>query len=325
MKLFTLIPLLLCQLSFAAPNISLEPGVEPPELLSQLNLVPGQNGLRSYEIVQPLWVDFAQKERSVYIPELQKVKFSPTEAYVFPVGAVLVKDFKMEVSKGVFQNIETRVLVRKKDSADSPNWIGYTYRWDGADAHLVPDQESPDVQLSVDATAPGGAREQVFTIPSRKQCLSCHNATVGYVRSFRTHQLNRLVNGVNQLAQLNGEKLFDQDIGEVAQYEKFSALTDQSTTLAERSRSYLSVNCSHCHNPDPGALCSYTGYDFRYNSFSLPAVIAKGGIVPGVSADSEIFKRMSSEIVGYRMPFFGTYLRDEGALSVLKDWIDGLK
>ena len=92
----------------------------------------------------------------------------------------------METSRQVYKNIETRVLVRKTGAA-TENWVGYTYQWDGADAKLVDSFASPSVNLTIDASAEGGARKQAFQIPSRNDCLICHNSSVGFVRESVTY------------------------------------------------------------------------------------------------------------------------------------------
>ena len=327
--------ILFCMLAavhaLAAPNIPLEERMEPPMLLSETalfqspvaNLVPSVE-LRSFEINQPLWVDHAKKQRYLYLPVGQKVVFSPTEAYVFPVGTILVKHFRMETARNIFQNLETRVLVRKKDVANKENWVGYTYRWDGNDARLVADRENPVLKLTIDGTAAGGARNQDFKIPNRRQCLTCHNASVGYVRSFLTGQLNRLVGNAQQLESLSRAGLFDHELGSARQYESFVPIADLTHSLESRVKTYLAVNCAHCHNPDPQASCNFVGLDFRFASFKTADLLKSGHIVPGNKNGSEIFRRMNSVKPGERMPFIGSALRDESALQAFGEWIDGL-
>jgi hypothetical protein len=225
----------------------------------------------------------------------------------------------MEVSKNKFQNIETRILVRKTGEAPE-NWVGYTYQWDGNDAKLVTGRISPEVVIEVDATAEGGARSQKFRIPSRSQCLQCHNDSVGFVRSFNTRQLNR----DGQIDSLSERGIFTSTPWPSAFYEKLAAITDETADLELRTRSYLDVNCSHCHNPSGSAPCSFTGLDFRFDHFQPDMLVASGHLVKGDKAASEIFVRMSSEQRGQRMPFIGTSMRDEAALSTVGRWIDSL-
>ena len=322
-----LMGLLAPQMLRAEINIPLRDGVEPPALLSQTGIfknpvtaLQATDGFLPYEINQALWVDFAQKQRWIYIPAGKQIQFSATEPYGFPVGTILVKHFQMEISKAVFQNIETRVLVK----TEGENWIGYTYQWNGSDAALVAPKASPTVNLQIDSSALGGARTQAFKIPSRNQCLQCHNASVGFVRSVRTQQLNRASGGENQLEAWNQRKAFDHDIGSVLQYGAYANINNQMIPAQERVKSYLSVNCSHCHNPDPKAMCNFTGLDFRFETFKAENLIASGHIVPGAKQSSELFKRMASTTPFERMPYIGSVVRDESALEVVGKWIDNL-
>ena len=301
---------------FAAIHIPLEPEIDPPEILSETGVLA--ENLVDYRINQALWVDFAAKKRRLFLPEGTQIQFSPTNSYQFPVGTVFVKHFEMEISKGIFRNVETRVLVRK--NGEPEKWVGYTYLWNGNDAKLVDGRSNPEVLLEIDNSAPGGARAQKFKVPSRRQCLQCHNESVGYVRSFNTRQLNR----EEQLDELNQKNIFNQQLEPSAHYEKFAAITDESIAQETRVRTYLDVNCSHCHNPGPAAMCNFTGLDFRYDYFSPEALVISGHLTKGHAADSAIFQRMSSVQQGIRMPFIGSALRDEAALSVVEGWINSL-
>ena len=317
MKLLVLVFYFLSLQLLGAVNIPLDPAVEPPGLLSETGVL-GEGPL-DYFIVQPLWVDFAAKKRRLFLPPGTQIQFSATENYKFPVGTVLVKHFQMEVSHNVFQNIETRILVRKTGELPE-NWVGYTYKWEGDDARLVDGRSAPEVVLNIDATAAGGERIQKFKIPSRRQCLQCHNESVGFVRSFLTRQLNTGA----QLDELNHAGIFSEPLLTSDHYEKFFNIEDQSAVLENRVKSYLDVNCSHCHNPGPTAMCNFTGMDFRFDHFSVESVVASGHLEKGSKENSALFQRMSSVQPGIRMPFVGTSLRDEAALFGVGAWIDGL-
>jgi uncharacterized repeat protein (TIGR03806 family) len=310
-------------------NIPLEGGVEPPARLSATGLFEGKvadlqpaASLRLYEINQPLWVDFAQKQRWIHLPEGTKITFSAKEAFGFPVGTILVKHFRMETSRNVFQNLETRVLVKK---TGENNWVGYTYQWEGEDARLVGDRASPNITLQVDSTAFGGARTQVFKIPNRNQCLQCHHSSVGYARSVIAPQLNRRIEQGNQLEEWNKQGLFDRDIGAAAQYEAYAPIGSVAVALEERVKAYLAVNCAHCHNPDPKAICSFTGLDFRYDTFKSADLVASGHLVPGKKTESSLYQRMISVTPGIRMPYIGSVIPDEQAVAAVGEWIDGLQ
>jgi len=120
--------------------------------------------------------------------------------------------------------------------------------------------------------------------------------------------------------------LFDQNIGNVDLLDKLSNENDANATTEEKARSYLSVNCSHCHHPNPGARCN-TGTDFRYNSFVGNLVVLldvmNPRIVAGNAAASPISQRMNA-VDGTRMPFYGSKIVDPGGTTLIDTWINGL-
>lgn len=318
----------------AGINIPLEKGVDPPPLLSATglfqgdlaNLIPAE-GVIPFDINQPLWVDYATKQRFLYLPPGGKIRFpaqeKPDDFWRFPVGTILVKHFRMEVSFHVFQNLETRILVHKAGEGPE-NWEGYTYQWKDGDAHLVDATKSPEVQLTVDLTAEGGAREQIFKIPSRRMCLQCHNASVGFVRGVRTEQILRDYGGVNQLEAWSKKGLFESPTGATSGLPRFPNIRDESASPEARAKAYLEVNCAHCHNPSPEAMCSFTGIDFRAGHLNIEELVGSGHLVKGSRARSEIYNRMDSVVPGTRMPYIGSRLKDAAALDVIGRWIDGL-
>ena len=321
---------LLCVSQFALAKVTFptEAGTPPPELLSQTGLFVGEVSklepspeLRPYSINQPLWVDYAKKKRWVFLPEGTQITFNADGPWAFPVGTIIIKHFDMEVSKGVFQKIETRILVHQKSEKEQ-DWIGYAYQWEGDDAKLVPNGQRPTVTLNVHASAPGGERTQEYQIPSRSDCLQCHHSSVGFVRSVRTEQLNRMEGEENQLRQWETAGVFQNKIGDLSLLKAFGSIKDKELDLEHRVKSYLSVNCAHCHNPDPTARCAFIGIDFRYDFINKTELIDFGYLVPGSAEESEIFLRMESEQPFFRMPYIGTKLKHPKAVEVLKEWID---
>ena len=50
-------------------------------------------GLTPYSLNTPLFSDYAEKFRLLYLPSGTKAKYRADEAFAFPVGATLVKTF----------------------------------------------------------------------------------------------------------------------------------------------------------------------------------------------------------------------------------------
>ncbi len=129
-------------------------------------------GLISYDVNVPLWSDGASKQRWLALPPDTTVHIGPDGDWDFPIGTVLVKAFAF-----AGRLIETRLLVRHDDGG----WAGYTYEWNEA-------------QTEATLLAGGKTRMlagQIYTIPSRAQCLQCHTAAAGHALGLETAQMNR--------------------------------------------------------------------------------------------------------------------------------------
>jgi hypothetical protein len=86
-------------------------------------------------------------------------------------------------------------------------------------------------------------------------------------------------------------------------------------------RPILSENCFHCHGPDAAARQADLRFDRRDSAFlTRPEGAA---IVPGNSASSLLYKRISAPDPGFRMPPEGSHRSLTAAqIALLKRWID---
>jgi putative heme-binding domain-containing protein len=260
----------------------------------------------------------------------------------FPRDGVLAKTIFLEMERGNPQSrrrLETQVL-----HFDGLNWQGYTYQWNDeqTDAALVPAAGADRTFTVVDAKAPGGKRKQTWHFPSRAQCMTCHNPWAGHALAFTLAQLNREhdYNGVRQ-SQLRALReagliafLRHQDSGDkTLTYDPRIRLTnpyDPRANLNERARSYLQVNCSHCHQFGAGGTADL---ELRYGppleqtktlevrptqgTFAIPGAHI---LSPGDPFRSVLFYRMA-KLGNGRMPHIGSEIVDEPGLRLIHDWI----
>jgi uncharacterized repeat protein (TIGR03806 family) len=331
-----------------------QPVVHPfPTLLSQTGLFVSLQtmapapGVIPYEVNSPLWSDHAVKQRYIALPGDGKIDYSPTDAWKFPEGTVLVKTFSMEMTSGVPQSahrLETRLL-----HFEEGQWRFYTYIWNEAqtDAVLL-GEESRDVELHIaDPAAPGKVRTQTWHFPSRAECTVCHNQAPGFTLGLSTAQLNRVIDygGVkdNQLRVYDHLKLFAQPIANAykppspdAPAPKLLALPDPrdvSQPVADRARSYLQANCSHCHRFWGGGNAAFNAlYTTPLKDARMVDVVPEKGdlgiadarlIAPGHPERSIILARISRTGTG-RMPQLASSVVDEQAVSLLQEWITHL-
>src|SRR5258708_4729647 len=105
--------------------ISLDVAAIPFEKLSDYHLYVGtmnelkpNDRLVPYELITPLFTDYAHKARFVYLPENKYVRYDTTRALDFPVGSCLVKNFyypnDFREKDGARRIIETRLLVHRE-------------------------------------------------------------------------------------------------------------------------------------------------------------------------------------------------------------------
>ena len=111
---------------------------------------------------------------------------------------------------------------------------------------------------------------------------------------------------------------------------KFSAANDPQATPEERARSYLAVNCAHCHTLNGGGN-SAMNFDWlmplermraideppQHGDFGLPNARV---IAPGAAGRSVVIPRIAIRGPG-QMPPVGTRAGDPDGVRVLAEWI----
>jgi uncharacterized repeat protein (TIGR03806 family) len=339
--------LYLCQLSTEGGRIyklqrGATSGRDLPPLLSQttafydVSLLQPNPSLIPYDVASPLWSDGALKKRWMAIPSGTRIGFSSTGEWTFPEGTVFVKHFELPVddtNPAITRRMETRLLVR-----DANGYVyGGTYKWrpDNSDADLLPASLSEEVLIST-AT---GTRTQIWSYPSRQDCLSCHSGPAGGVLGLKTRQSNRdffyATKAVtdNQLRTWNHIGLFDTTLNEgaISNYTRMVAITNTSASLEFRVRSYLDANCSHCHRPG-GVRAAWDARietplaeqgiidGFVQGTFGIPDARI---VAPGDLAKSIMHLRVGSAAAGVRMPPLAKNVVDRDAWAVLGQWISG--
>ena len=314
------------------------------------------------------WQDGATAHYLLALPGMSQVSFfekpRPLPGQVnwrkydmqFPPGAVLVKTLTLDVltAKG---NVETRVETQLLHH-DGEDWRGYSYAWrdDQSDADLVPAAGAEKVfAVAAGGTvekgkwSPVGAREQAWTFHSRAQCLSCHNAWSQYTLAFNTRQLNRppLFGGgtaPNQLVGLTTAGYCRRVAADDKEQPPFDAASAKQqpalaplfgdATLDARARSYLHINCAHCHRfgGGGGQVVLELDVDRPLKGTGILDVRPKQGdfglpdariLAPGDPFRSVLFYRMAKFGRG-RMPHLGSEWPHAQGLDVVGEWIASL-
>jgi uncharacterized repeat protein (TIGR03806 family) len=314
---------------------------QPPATLSatgafsDLASLTPRTGVMPYDLVQSLWSDGAEKRRWIAIPndgtpdtEAEQIGFSENGPWEFPVGTVLIKHFEYGGRR-----LETRFLVKGENGA----FFGFTYRWrpDHSDADLLP---AP----ALDETIPvGGGRSLAWHFPARSECFECHTDPAGVVLGPKTRHLNRELlypatgRTANQIETLNDLGFFRNppEPAAIPGFLTAANLDDTKASLERRARSYLDINCAHCHVPGGPTR---TAFDLRLTTpphgQNLIDVAPGDGlgfpdprlVKSGAPEASVIPFRMGSLDECCSMPPIAKNAIDEKAVRVVTEWIASL-
>ncbi|MBI1176969.1 hypothetical protein GC207_05965 [bacterium] len=300
------------------------------------NALTPRAGFVPYTLNSTIWVDGADIQRWVMLPEGKKIGFSPANEFTWPGGALFVQQLNIATNKSDAnkRRLETRVLV-----LDDTGKFGYgaTYRWraDGSDADLVKAEGEEEVLKTQDAH--GVAHEQTWTYPSRGACILCHTPNAGFVLGPKARQLNgdfTYPNGTsaNQLRKWNTMGMFTTklDEGSLAALPHTVKSDDARASVDDRMRSYLDGNCANCHRPGgTGAQ-----WDARFETPLSKQGIFYGGVrnnlgiddlkiaTPGDVHKSSMFIRLNSTELATQMPPVTRNVPDARAIELLRQWIN---
>jgi hypothetical protein len=270
----------------------------------------------------PLWSDGATKRRWIALPEDAAIDASRVDAWEFPVGTRLWKEFSFGGAR-----VETRYM-----TLTSEGWKYGTYVWsaDGTTATLAPASGMESVEI-----APGVRHK----IPSLADCRACHASSPMPVLGFSALQLSpdRDPNAPHR------EQAGGVDLPALVAAGRVRGLAPEHLATPPRlpgppleraALGYLHANCGGCHRDDgplatvgmvlahsieaPGAA-RRTAVG-QPSQFMAPAL----RVAPGAHGRSVLFARMSARTPLEQMPPLGTQLVDAEATRLLADWIDQL-
>ena len=303
-----------------------------PRKLSEFGFFAGPGAtdpapaLVAYSLRTPLFSDYAEKQRFVYVPQGARVAADAEGRLTFPVGTALIKTFGYG-SGAAFRPIETRVLLRRANG-----WEALPYVWnaDLSDADL----KVAGTRLPVTVTRPDGKRSEIsYAVPNKNQCKECHSSA-GAVVPIGPIAANLDIAPARVAA---FRKRIDWAAAPIAA--SGPIWNDASTgTLDQRARAYLMVNCAHCHSPTGSA--SNSGLFLNYGAaadrtatglYKRPVAAGRGSggrefaIAPGQPDQSIMIHRMGSTEPGVAMPEVGRSMVHEEGVALIREWISSLR
>lgn len=290
-----------------------------------------QKGVIAYNLNTPLFSDYTNKKRFIYLPKNAKIEYRNQNILSFPVGSVLIKTFSlahdMTDNKRGERILETRLLVHTLQG-----WKAYPYIWNS-------EQDEAYLELVGDVFEvswvhrDGQSRTNNYVVPSVNDCKGCHfkNNKIQPIGPQAKH-LNRSQQ-LQQWQQMGIlSKVPSQDIPQLAVW------NDASTgSLNERARAYLDINCAHCHNLHGPA--SNAGLDLRSENrdhsllgiYKSPVAAGHGtggfsyDIFPGKPHESILLYRMQSTDPKIAMPELGRGVVHREGVLLIAQWIENMK
>jgi parallel beta-helix repeat protein len=304
-----------------------------------------------YDLITPLFTDYAEKYRFIFVPEGKQGGYSSREVMDFPIGTIVAKTFTMPndfLNPGAGEVIiETRLMLHR---ADGWATLPYIWREDVSEADLTVAGGKRQVSW-IDAN--GVSRSTNYEIPDVGQCKICHTKTRPETGSGASG-LEEAVFLIGPKARfLNMDNEYDgQTINQLRHMEQLGILAgvpedldsidtvpdweDTAANLEDRAKGYLDINCAHCHRPEGFASNSALFLDYwrevdeTYGICKTPVAAGSGSggfqysIVPGDASISIMPFRMDSNEPDVRMPEIGrTIIHDEG-LALVQEWINSL-
>ncbi|WP_373490271.1 SO2930 family diheme c-type cytochrome [Parasphingorhabdus sp.] len=274
----------------------------------------------SYQLNMPLFTDYAEKYRFIYVPPGQQAKANGDGMLDFPVGSALIKSFGYEM-EGKPRLLETRVLLHRADG-----WLALPYVWneEQTEARL----KVAGARIPVRFTDPSGQeRVTSYAVPNKNQCKECH-ALSGAVTPIGPKARN--LTGGGQLAEFARLGLID---GAPSVDYRVPVWGDAKASLNDRARGYLDVNCAHCHNINGSASNSglFLTYEeqmpVRLGINKRPVAAGRGSgthdfdIAPGDPDGSIMIYRLNSLDPGISMPEVGRSIVHDEGVALLRQWI----
>ena len=317
-------------------DVASDPKEPPPLSLRDTGLFGADGRSVRADIVAfspqyPLWSDGASKRRWMRVPAGTSIDASQPDAWDFPRGTRLWKEF----SRG--RRVETRLIERLADG--SWRFVAYAWNAEGTEATLVPDNG-----MTVDVAGTPTGR---YEIPSRYDCLGCHEGPAVPVLGFSALQLSadrdanaphaeRASAGAADLRALVERGLVRNLAPSLVATPPRIPADDP---IARAALGYLHANCGHCHNDD-GALSSVdmvlsqrvddpragvmrtleslVNRAPRHRSRLSPTLAR---VLPGNPDASLVSVKMHTTDPNTRMPPIGVSIVDDEGAALIDRWI----
>ncbi len=305
--------------------------------LGALAAMEPNEGLLQYEPISTLFTDYAHKTRYIWLPPNTQATYQGAGQLIdFPNGAVILKTFfyNQEQATNAPRILETRMLYKKEGV-----WHFAEYVWNEAQTEATLELNGKEIPLDfIDDN--GVARAVNYRVPSEAECLTCHksngNATPIGPKPQNLHADYTYPDGsrMNQLSkwQMAGYLATDFDPSSIQAVVKWD---DPAQDLQLRLRSYIDINCAHCHTA--GGHCDYRpirlAFEETDDETNLGVCVTPDDFIssslinivsPRNTTKSALFYRLNSTEEMVRMPLLGRTLVHEEGVALIAEWINSI-
>jgi uncharacterized repeat protein (TIGR03806 family) len=293
-------------------------------------------GVIRYELITPLFTDYAVKDRFIVVPSGKTIRYTAEGVLDFPDSTIIVKNFAYRNQSKQKIMIETRLLVK---DPEKKNWEVMDYLWDSTQTDAVRTIIGAKIPIKL-LDDEGQHVSTLYQVPNTNDCKRCHmNSSVISPIGPKARNLNFVLSGhtENQLSEWVSRGILSgvPNLNEVPKLPDWKDGINYSVT--ERARAYLDVNCAHCHTKggdamNTGLFLEYQQKDPFHLGVLKSPVSAGGGaggmnydIIPGDPAHSILVYRMNSTEPGTAMPELARTIVHKEAVSLISEWIKKMK
>lgn len=279
-------------------------------------------GVAPYTPANQFWSDGAEKSRFVLIPAGTKIDTTDMDAWQYPVGMKVWKEFRRGGKR-----VETRIFYKRA----AGSWSRTTYRWNAG--------ETEATRLDRGELAVGGS---TYEIPRASQCDICHNGRPDALLGFDAIGVGVAGATGMTLAKLAADGWLTQVPAKTT-----LAYPEDGTGKAAAALAYVHTNCGGCHNPLAGANAQFTGLYMAVRASQLITDVPVSGldisstavgvastsmgyndgtwyrIAPGNPAKSESLDRATRRD-DKQMPAIVSHEVDVVGVDALRQWIQAL-
>lgn len=313
----------------------------PYNTLSEYNFFEGDikelspvYGVIPYDLNSSLFSDYAKKKRFIWMPD--EVSANYVDDYLaldFPTGTVLIKNFYYNnvLPENETVIIETRLMIKLED-----RWSFANYLWNENQTEaFFTDQAATK---SIEWIENGQTKQVNYQVPRFAECFTCHNKFENPLPiGLKPQNINKTYayadGSMNQLEKLIDQGYLNPDI--TSDIDTMVSWKNENEDINLRVRSYLDINCAHCHSEQ--GYCNYAPMRFDFKdteeSTALGVCIENDFYLgddiehifsPNNITTSAAYFRMATAEEQFKMPLIGRTLVHEEGIDLIETWINTL-